>query len=189
MNTETYELLAHGASYWFVILAAIIVVKGIRNSWKDNKKERNLRALSDGSRCIGELIVLEDGIRSAKKSIKGARLLVPEEGLIGSGGISDIQIRHPDVLRRHIWYTYERGALYLKPASGARVDCPMDPDGKLALRDGDHLIIGKLEMMMVFFSVHDAAASSGAVPKPAARGRRRKAEDEYDDPFAEKFWE
>lgn len=187
MNAETYELLAHGASYWFIILAAILVLRGIGNSREDNRKERNLRAWSVGSGCVGELLVLEDGVKNAKKSIRGARLLIPTEGLIGSGGVADVQIRHADVARKHVWFTYRSGELHIRPAGRAKVQCPTDANGRMVLRDGEHLVIGRVELVLTFYSIQDAAHSGAA---PARRLRpKKKDEDEYDDPFAESFWE
>lgn len=187
MSTETYEILALAARYWFLLLAALIVLKGIANSRSENKKEKSLREWSGGAGCVGELVVLEDGVKNRKKSVRGARFPVPEEGLIGSGRIADIRVKHGDVNRKHVRFSYRPGELVLQPIGRSEVECPLLPDGTLVLRDGDKLTIGKLELMMVFFGVQDAAAGNPAPRR--AKNVKKKEEDEFEDPFEDQFWE
>ncbi len=184
MSTETYELLAQGASIWFVILAVIIVFKSWKNSLDDNRAERDLRAWSGESGCVGEFVVLDDGVRNIKRSIKGKRLQIPGEGLIGTSRVADIRISHSDVRRKHIRYTYQGGELHLKLCKNANAECPASPDGTLVLRDGDRLIIGKLVLLTVFYSLDAAAAAGGRTAV-----QNNSDDEEYDDPFEERFWE
>lgn len=188
MSSETYEILALAARYWFIIAAALIVVRGWRASVKDNRNAKILRDWAGGAGCVGELLVLEDGVRQKKRSLKGARFPVPEEGLIGSGGTADIRIRHGDVKRKHVWFDYQPGYLKLRTVGNAQIDCPVEPDGTMILRDGDRLTIGKLKMVLVFYGVQDAAAAN-PVPARKVKTARKVEEDEYEDPFVESFWE
>ncbi len=187
MSSETYEILALAARYWFLLLAALFVLKGIANSRSENRKEKSLREWAGGAGCVGELVVLEDGVKNRKKSIRGARFPVPEEGLIGSGRIADIRIRHGEVNKRHLRFSYRPGELVLQPVGRSEAECPVLPDGTPVLRDGDKLTIGRLEMMMVFFGVQDAAANEGAPRR--AKTAKKKEEDEFEDPFEDHFWE
>ncbi len=188
MSSETYEIVALAARYWFIALAALIVIKGWRSSVKDNRNQKILRDWAGGAGCVGELVVLEDGVRQRKRSLKGMHFPIPEEGLIGSGGMADIRIRHGDVRRRHVWMHYQSGRLLLTPAGRAQLEAPVGPDGKRELCDGDVMVIGKLKLMAVFYDVQEAAAMRPA-PVKARRPQKRKDEEEYDDPFVENFWE
>ena len=187
MSSETYEILALAARYWFLLLAGLIVIRGLANSRKENRRERNLREEIGSAGCVGELVVLEDGVKNKKKSLRGARFPVPEEGLIGSGRIADIRIRHADMNRKHVRFAYRPGELLIRPVGGADVDCPMKPDGTRALRDGERLIIGSLELLMVFYDLQDAAEAPDEPRRP--RPAKKKEADEYEDPFEENFWE
>lgn len=179
MNSETYEILALAARYWFILLAALIVLRGWRATVKDNRNAKVLRDWAGGAGCVGELVVLEDGKKQKKKSLCGARFPVPLEGLIGSGGTADIRIRHQDVHSKHVWFHYQPGRMVLHRAGRAQISCPMSSDGKLVLRDGDQLEIGRLTLVMVFYDMSDAAAD-----RPAVRpGKERKEDAE------ENFWE
>lgn len=188
MSAETYEIMALAARYWFITLAALIVLRGWRASVKDNRNAKILRDWAGGSGCVGELVVLEDGVKQKKKSLKGARLSVPAEGLLGSGRTADIRIRHSDLKRKHVWLTYQPGMMQLSPVRDAQVECPVLPDGQRVLKDGDQLCVGRLKLMMVFYDVQDAVVGQ---PMPARRAKpeRKAEEEEYDDPFEENFWE
>ena len=187
MSSETYEILALAARYWFLLLAGLIVLRGLANSRNENRRERNLREEIGAAGCIGELVVLEDGVKNRKKSLRGARFPVPEEGLIGSGRMADIRIRHTDMKRRHVMFSYRPGRLLLRPVGRSEIECPREADGSMVLRDDERLMIGSLEMLMVFYDVKDAAEA----PKEERRQRpaKKKEEDEYEDPFEENFWE
>ena len=187
MSSETYEILALAARYWFLMLAGLIVIRGILNSRKENRRERELREEIGSAGCIGELVVLEDGVKNKKKSLSGARFPVSEEGLIGSGRIADIRIKHADMNRKHVRFSYRQGELVLRPVGRAPVEGPVRPDGTMALRDDERLFIGSLELLMVFYDMQDAAE---APPEPRRqRPAKKKEEDEYEDPFEENFWE
>lgn len=179
MNSETYEILALAARYWFILLAALLVLKAWRATVRDNRNAKILRDWAGGAGCVGELVVLEDGKKQKKKSLRGARFPVPLEGLIGSGGTADIRIRHQDVRSKHAWFHYQPGRIVLNRAGRAQISCPMSPDGKLVLRDGDQLEIGRLKLVMVFYDLSDAA-----VEKPAAR-----PDDDQEENIEENFWE
>ena len=186
MSTETYEILALAARYWFLLLAALFVIRGLMNSRQTNREERELRDQFSSAGCVGELVVLSDGVKNPKKSVRGARFPVPKEGLIGSGRIADIRIRHADMKRKHVRFSYLPGELRIRPVGKAEVSCPMRLDGSGLLQDGDRMRIGALELMMVFYETQDAAAGSASAvrrPKPV------REEDEYEDPFEENFWE
>lgn len=184
MSTETYELLALAARYWFIALAALFVLRGWRASVKDNRNAKILRDWAGGAGCVGELVVLEDGQRSKKKTIRGARFPVPEEGLIGSGSTADIRIRHGDLRSKHVWFAYRKGRLMLTAAGRAKINAPMTPDGRYVLRDGDELSIGKLRFVMVFYDVQDAAQA-----QPVFVRSREPEETEEETPYEENFWE
>ena len=188
MSSETYEILALAARYWFIALAVLFVIKGWRASVKDNRNAKILRDWAGGAGCVGELLVLEDGVRSKKRSLRGARLPVPMEGLIGSGSTADIRIRHADVRRKHIWFSYQPGKMMLTLVGNAQADTPVTPDGRKILREGDQLTIGRLKMSMVFYSIDDAAAAAPVYVRKA-RATRRKASDNFDDHYEESFWE
>ncbi len=187
MSSETYEIMALAMRYWFIALAALIVIRGWRASVKDNRNAKILRDWAGGSGCVGELVVLEDGVRAKKRTMAGARLPVPVEGLVGGGKTADIRIRHADVRRRHAWLIYRPGMMQINPVGSAKIECPQLPDGRYILRDGDQLTIGKLKMMMVFYDMQDAAAGKTS---PVKKVRPPvKEEEEYEDPFEESFWE
>ncbi len=188
MNTETYEILALAARYWFIALAALMVFKGWRASVRDNRKARALRDWSGGSGAVGELVVIEDGVRSRKRSLKGARFPVPEEGLIGSGSTADIRIRHSDLKGKHVWFSYQPGGMLLTLAGRAQAETPVAPDGRRILRDGDYLVVGRLRLMMVFYGVRDASVIPGTSGKRRPRPRK-PVDDEYEDLYEESFWE
>lgn len=188
MSNETYEILALAARYWFIALAALMVIRGWRSSVRDNRNAKILRDWAGGAGCVGELVVVEDGIRSKKRSLRGKRFQVPAEGLIGSGGTADIRLKHADVRRKHIWMTYRPGRMMLTLMGKAQAEMPVTPDGKRILREGDQLSIGRLKMVMVFYDVDDAAAAEPVYVKKN-RPKKRTPADEVDDQYEERFWE
>lgn len=191
MGSDTYELLALAARYWFILLAALIVLRGWRASVQDNRNAKLLRDWVGEAGSVGELVVLDDGQKQKKKSLRGARFPVGVEGLIGSGSVADIRIRHADVRRRHVWMNYRRGCMLLSTHGKAQIECPTTPDGRFILRDGDQLTIGRLKIMLVFYDVRDAAVGQPAiVPEKKPPVPQAVEEEEYEDvPVEENFWE
>lgn len=148
MSSDTYELLALAARYWFVALAVIVVFRAWRCTVLDNRHAKVLRDWTPDTGCVGELIVISGGGRARK----GARFPVPKEGLVGSGRRADVRVVQGSVWKRHARLDERQGGILLTAVKGA----PMAlEDGELSrqifLRDGDRFYLGTVLMTLVLY--------------------------------------
>ena len=61
MRSDWYTLLSMGMRYWFVAIAAIIVLRAWRATIRDTRRARVLRAWAPDTGAIGEIVVLAGG--------------------------------------------------------------------------------------------------------------------------------
>jgi len=181
MSSETYELLALTARYWFIIAAGLILVRSWWAGVRDNRNAQYRRSWRGGSGYIGEMVVTGDHGKRGKSSLKGARFPVPQGGMLGSGKMADMRIRHSDVRGRHVWMEFSDGMLRLTPVGKHKISSPRLPDGTYVMKNGDRLIIGGLQMALTLYEPQE--------PLQNKRGRMvrgAKTEQDFDD---EDFWE
>ena len=181
MSREVYELLALMGRYWFALLALVVVLRGWQACVQDNRKARLLRDWEGGAGCVGELVLTDDGTRRKRK--KQVKWEVPAEALLGSGGAADIRLRGADIKKKHIFMTYRPGEMVLHAINGAPFKARTLKDGTQVLRDGDTLRVGKMKLMMVFFSTADAEREAPGRPrrKPAQVLPEDASDDEFED--------
>jgi hypothetical protein len=153
MGADLYSLIALAARYWFCALMVLIVFRAWRVTVVDNRRAKILRAYSPETGGIGEFLVNIPGKR-------GARVPIPREGVLGSGGAADIRIAHKDIEKKHAYIEQREAGLLLRPIGGAKVAFGDGASGdQLLLRDGDIIEIKGVRMMLVLF---DAVASTGS---------------------------
>ena len=193
MSSETYEILALAARYLFIAAAAVLLVRSWWASIVDNQNAQYRRSWRGGTGYIGELVVTGDGSRKGKrgKGLKGARFLVPQAGMLGSGKMADIQIKHSDVRGRHMWIEFDGGKLRITPVGRrAKISAPMLTDGTYVMKQGDRLLIGDLHMTLNVFEQEWAQAmyvQKLAATKRIKGGKKAVRQTEaWDD---EDFWE
>ncbi len=192
MSTETYEILSLTARYLFIAAAALILVRSWWATIRDNRNAQYRRSWRGGTGYIGELVVTGDASRKGKrgKGLKGARYPVPQAGMLGSGKMADILIKHSDVRGRHVWIEFGGGMLRLTPVGRQKISSPMLPDGTHVLKQGDRLIIGGLQMTLNVFEQEWAQAVYAQKVEAAKRVKGGKKavrqEETWDD---EDFWE
>lgn len=97
MPAETYELVALGMRYWFVLLGVIIVVRAARLAIRDYQcQEQMLRTLPDAG-LIGEVVDLDTG----------ESYPLPREGSLGSARSCDICLK--GVRKRELEFSLVEG--------------------------------------------------------------------------------
>jgi len=193
MSSETYEILALAARYLFIAVAALILVRSWWATIRDNQNAQYRRNWCGGTGYIGELVVTGDDSRKGKrgKGLKGARFPVPQAGMLGSGKMADIRIKHSDVRGRHIWMEYSDGMLRLtKVGRRTKISAPILSDGTHVLKQGDRLNIGSLHMTLNVFEQEWATPIDVYADTELKRGKGAKKPPKrvqtWDD---EDFWE
>ena len=190
MSTETYEILSLAARYLFIAAVLIILVRSWWATIRDNQNAQYRRNWRGGTGYIGELVVTGDTSRKGTrgKGLKGARYPVPQAGMLGSGKMADILIKHSDVRGRHVWIEFANGMLHLTPVGRQKISAPILSDGTYVLKQGDRLIIGSLHMTLNVFEQEWAQAvyaqKMEAVKR--VRGGKKAVKQAWDD---EDFWE
>ena len=173
MSTNAYELLALAMRYVFAGLIVLIVARAWYGASVDSQRAVKLRRLSPDTGIIGELLVTDGGERAKP----GMRYPVTLEGTIGSTRRADIRIRHSSIRRRHAIYQMTDEGFFVRGHASIRIG-----DGKgrfareLLLRDGDHLQVGGVTLMLVLTD----GGSPDADPL-RRKTRRRHAHPERDE--------
>ena len=104
MPDAIYEVVAQGARYWFLFLMALIVWRSWRWYRKDKKKAKKRLKLLPDAGFVGEMVVLEGG----KGLERGALLMVPREGTLGTLRTNDLCVPLAGVAHRHLWFRFTR---------------------------------------------------------------------------------
>ena len=175
MSTNAYELLALAMRYVFAGLILLIVARAWHGASVDSQRATKLRRLSPDTGIIGELLVTDGGERAKP----GMRYPVTLEGTLGSNRRADIRIRHSSIRRRHAIYQMTDEGFFVRGHASIRIG---DGTGRFArellLKDGDHLQVGGVTLMLVL--------SDGGSPDadPLRRKtRRRHIHDGHSDGF------
>ena len=173
MSTNAYELLALAMRYVFAGLIVLIVARAWYGASVDSQRATKLRRLSPDTGIIGELLVTDGGERAKP----GMRYPVTLEGTIGSNRRADIRIRHSSIRRRHAIYQMTDEGFFVRGHANIRVG---DGTGRFArellLKDGDHLQVGGVTLMLVLTD----GGSPDADPL-RRKTRRRHAHSEHGD--------
>ena len=148
MRSDWYTLLSMGMRYWFVAIAAIIVLRAWRATLRDTRRARVLRSWAPDTGAIGEIVVIGGG----KGVRKGSRIPVPKEGLLGSSRRSDVRLKHSDVRRYHAHIEQRENGVLMETIGKAEIWLGGRTGNKLLLRDGDKFMIGPLTLMLVLYS-------------------------------------
>ena len=175
MGTNAYELLALAMRYVFAALILLIVVRAWYGASVDSQRATKLRRLSPDTGIIGEMLVTDGGERAKP----GMRYPVTLEGTIGSNRRADIRIRHSSIRRRHAIYQMTDEGFFVRGHANLRIG---DGTGRFArellLRDGDHLQMGGVTLMLVL-----ADGGSPDADPLRRRTRRRHVRDNHVDSF------
>jgi hypothetical protein len=104
MNANAYQLLALGARYWFVLLAAILVWRGaVALLQEHHQRKKLLKKLPDAG-MVGEM----------RDTDSDRAYPLPREGVLGGGRACDIRLR--GLRRRAVSFTFVDGkGLMLTP--------------------------------------------------------------------------
>ncbi len=161
MSQELYEVLSLAARYLFTLLGLLIVLRAFLWQLASRAQERGLRRRIRDSGCIGELVVLSGG----PSLREGTIIPVPWEGSLGSVRSCDVPVPCQGIRRRHLWFSWERGAgLRIQPLSG----CEALVDGKLLdcrswkksapMVHGSFLQVGSAVLRLRVFAALDSSA-------------------------------
>ena len=170
MSTNAYELLALAMRYVFAGLILLIVARAWYGASVDSQRATKLRRLSPDTGIIGEMLVTDGGERAKP----GMRYPVTLEGTIGSGRRADIRIRHSSISGRHAIYQMTDEGFFVRGHASKRIG---DGSGvfarELLLRDGDHLQVGGVTLMLVLAD----GGSPDADPLRRRTSRRHHQDD------------
>lgn len=145
MNGELYEIIALAMRYFFAGIMALVAVRAWKITIVDSRRAAELRRMSPETGVCGEfLVVTGDG-----RAREGMRYPVIREGLVGSSGKADVRLRSKSVRRSHAFFEMTDRGLRVRNNNRA----PMYLNGKsrreALLRDGDHITVGRVELMLV----------------------------------------
>lgn len=171
MNGDMYEIVALAMRYFFAGLMALIAVRAWKITIVDSRRATELRRMSPETGLCGEfLVVTGDG-----RAREGMRYPVIREGLIGSSRKADVRLRSKSVRRSHAFFELTERGLRLRNHNRAPIYIGGRSRREALLRDGDHITVGHVELMLVLnapvsapadedYDVLDAASHvSGAV--------------------------
>lgn len=152
---DIYEIVAHGARYWFLFLMILITWRSYRWLRRDQKQAKKRRKLLPDAGFVGEMIVLSAG--GAKNLERGSVLPVPTEGTLGSLRTNDLSIPAQGVAKRHLWFRFEENkGLRLQTmgkapfsVDGAQVDSHRDTP---YMAHGSILTVGGCELRLRLFA-------------------------------------
>ena len=104
MDHNAYQLLALGARYWFVLLAAVLVWRGAAALLHEHYRRKKLLKMLPDAGMVGEM-----------RDIDNDRAYpLPREGVLGGGRACDIRLR--GLRRRDINFAFVEGkGLLLTP--------------------------------------------------------------------------
>ena len=178
MSTNAYEILALAMRYVFAGLILLIVARAWYGASVDSRRATKMRRLSPDTGIIGELLVTDGGERAKP----GMRYPVTLEGTIGSNRRADIRIRHSSVRGRHAIYQMTDEGFFARGHASLRIG---DGAGhfarELLLRDGDHLQVGGVTLMLV---LSDGGSPDADLMRSRHRKRHprdRRDEDSFDE--------
>ena len=178
MSTNAYELLALAMRYVFAGLIVLIVARAWYGASVDSRRATKLRKLSPDTGIIGEMLVTEGGERAKP----GMRYPVTLEGAIGSNRRADIRIRHSSIRGRHAIYQMTEEGFFVRGHASKRVG---DGAGhfarELLLRDGDHLQVGGVTLMLVLTDGGSPDADPLRRKHPRRHVRGKRDEDFFDE--------
>ena len=185
MSANAYELLALAMRYVFAALMVLIVLRAWRITSVDSRRAARLRRLSPDTGIIGEMLV----VNGSERARPGMRYPLTLEGAIGSGGRSDIRIRHSSVRSRHAIFMMTDEGLFVRGHASARI---RDGRGHLArqlvLHDGEILRIGEVALMLVLTEADNAPEEiSRKVRRRKDRLRRESSNTDFVPDFSDDF--
>ena len=184
MSRELFEVLSLASRYLFALLGVLISVRVFFWLLRDRSDRAFRRSRIPAAGLIGELIVL-----SGNSELKaGLSIPVPWEGVLGSVRSCDIYIPAPQVHRKHLSFSYERGkGLLIHPFSGceafvnaARLDTRSQAEA-FPVTHGSILQVGDVLLRLCVFVVLDP----NAFPDQAASRAVPYGVDEGPDHFSE----
>ena len=134
MDHNAYQLLALGARYWFVLLAAVLVWRGAAALLHEHYQRKKLLKKLPDAGMVGEM-----------RDIDNDRAYpLPREGVLGGGSACDIRLR--GLRRRDINFAFvegkgllltpchSRGGVLLRLPNGTDCDLKTDPGARQLLR-------------------------------------------------------
>ena len=145
MTENLYEILALAARYAFVALMALVVVRGSRITFIDNRRAASLRRYSPETGIVGELRVL----KGSERIRRGTAFPVIREGMIGQSRRADIRLRSKSVLRCHAHFEMSDDGLHVYAEPSARMEYKHRPARNALLRDGDSIRLGNIILLFV----------------------------------------
>lgn len=159
MNGDMYELIAIAMRYFFALLMALIAIRAIRITMVDSRRATDLRRMSPETGRCGEFVV----VTGEGRAREGMRYPVIREGLVGSSRKADVRVRSRSIRRSHAFFELTERGLRVRSNNHA----PMYVSGKsrreAMLRDGDHITMGHVELLLVL-TVPVAAREDNEIP-------------------------
>lgn len=171
MAAETYELIALGMRYWFVLLGIIIVVRAARWAIRDYKhQERVLRALPDAG-LIGEVVNLDTG----------ESYPLPREGSLGSARSCDVCLK--GIRKRELEFSLDEGQGVILFPSHRRNQAVLDGEAiprKAWALHGSHLSLPGYHLRFRLFSGLDIPVAATTSYSTGAQAEQEQTFDMED---------
>ena len=144
MAESTYELLALGMRYVFVLIGVLMLWRAFRWMRRDARQyQKDMRSLPDAG-LVGEVVDLRTGVSQP----------LPREGTIGSSRECDIRVKGAGVMRNHALFSFVDGkGMHITPRLRARMLLNgQEISGSGYALHGTRLRIGDAEMRVRLFA-------------------------------------
>jgi len=150
MSDSIYAVLAYIATYWFALLALIIIWRAMQWIRKDATRVQRQRSRLPDAGFIGEWVVIAS---DAQAMPEGLVISAPRDGWIGSARACDIRILSRDVPSRVARFYLRKDGLHILPRRAGFVEV----DGEVVrreavLRHGAALFVGGVTMQLRLFA-------------------------------------
>ena len=180
MNSKTFEIVAAVLSYWFAAVMVYLLLRLLREVWRDYAADRVRRRQAEGySMGMLEVIAPATDRKGRKNPLYGARFALRRENLIGSAGKCDIRLKDRSVAGVQA-SVYQKGNQVLLSDYGTRRGVLVNGHRvrkDLPLLDGDEIALGDVVLRLHI--------KGGTAP---AAGREGYEKQEQQPVFDDELW-
>lgn len=186
MPTQWYQAASTAMSYFFTLLAVMIVYRSARWLISDERiRARALDALPDAG-FIGHFVVLAGESRSLEP---GDELSIPCEGTFGYSKRCDVYVRHRSLNAKEAYFWLDKDGLHMAPmyANSFIVDGEaVNAGDEAVMRNGAKVFVGEVQLQLKLLKgIHFEDAIEPYVT-PERRKRARKQKEKEAEPKPEK---
>lgn len=142
MNASMYGILVYIARYWFILLAAVIVVRAFLVSLQEYRYVAHLRSEIGGAGAAARLVLMSD---PKQKYEVGMEYPIWKESQVGRARSNDICLRNRSIRPNHARMDMDEYGLRIRVRKEAFVAVDgVQVEGEAFARDGEQIQLGDL---------------------------------------------